>query len=124
VFALAPFLGAESALFAEIERAGGLAQWRAPARAQPRASQYAPELWRWLQASIAGHERGPALYIGYGRADPLARTSGLLSAAMPREHVFVGPGGHNWVTWRRLFGEFLDRGPLREPCGAATPSAG
>ncbi|MET0386170.1 MAG: alpha/beta hydrolase [Polyangiales bacterium] len=116
VFALAPYLGSDSDVFDAIERDGGLAQWRAPARQEPNEDNYAAELWRWLQAVTRGREPGPQLYLGYGDHDRLAKTNALLSNAMPREHVFIGPGGHNWTTWRRLFGEFLDRGPLRERC--------
>jgi hypothetical protein len=61
-------------------------------------------------------EPGPELYLGYGSDDRLARTGTLLADALPKERVFIRPGGHDWRTWRRLFSEFLDHGPLRERC--------
>lgn len=121
VFALAPFLGANDDVFTQIKQAGGLQHWHAPKRTTLGEDNYPWELWRWLQALTQHTERGPELYLGYGRDDGLARSNALLSAALPRERVFVGPGGHNWVTWRSLFSEFLDKGPLRERCGVAEP---
>lgn len=117
VLALAPYLGSDRDVFAAIEAAGGLARWHAPARAPIDADNLTSELWRWLQGITAGREPGPALYLGYGEQDPLTgRTSALLAQALPRDHVFAGSGGHNWITWRKLFSEFLDRGPLAERC--------
>jgi len=116
VFALAPFLGAKPAIFDQIKRDGGLAAWHAPAPRPVRERDFEWELWRWLQARASNREPGPELYLGYGNEDRLAREGSLLAAALPQERVFTGPGGHNWRTWRRLFSEFLDRGPLRERC--------
>jgi pimeloyl-ACP methyl ester carboxylesterase len=116
VFALAPFLGTKDAVFEQIKRDGGLTHWRAPAPRPVREADFEWELWRWLKARTTDSEPGPELYLGYGEDDRLARAGSLLAAALPREHVFTGPGGHDWRTWRRLFSEFLDRGPLRERC--------
>jgi pimeloyl-ACP methyl ester carboxylesterase len=117
VLALAPYLGSDKEVFAAIRAAGGLARWHAPPSAPISEKNLTSELWRWLQGVTAGREPGPALYLGYGEQDPLtAKTSALLAAAMPRDHVFAGSGGHNWTTWRKLFSEFLDRGPLAERC--------
>jgi pimeloyl-ACP methyl ester carboxylesterase len=116
VLALAPYLGDDAELFRSIEHAGGIARWPAPARREPSADHYAPELWRWLQAISSQREPGPELYLGYGRQDRLARTDALLAAALPHDHVYVRDGGHQWTTWRELFRDFLERGPLRERC--------
>jgi pimeloyl-ACP methyl ester carboxylesterase len=116
VLALAPYLGSDSDVFQGIQRAGGLAHWQAPAPSEVREQNYARELWRWLQAVTGRRERGPELYLGYGRADRMAETNALLAAALPPDHVFIGDGGHNWPSWRVLFREFLARGPLKERC--------
>ena len=116
VFALAPYLGDDRAVFEGIKRAGGLLQWRAPAASALNERDYPRELWRWLQAVITRRERGPALYLGYGRDDRLAETDALLAAALPREQVYIRDGGHNWQTWRVLFRDFLERGPLKDRC--------
>jgi pimeloyl-ACP methyl ester carboxylesterase len=117
LLALAPYLGGDSDLFDAIRGAGGLSRWRAPAKvATLGEDHYDRELWRWLQAITAAKEVGPELYLGYGREDKLSRTDSLLAAALPKQHVYVTPGGHNWDTWRKLFSEFLDSGPLRTRC--------
>lgn len=119
VFALAPFLGADAKLFQQLEQAGGLRKWSAPRRSELQGDNYPWELWRWLQALTEHRERGPELYLGYGEQDGLARSDHYLADALPKERVFVTHGGHDWVTWRKLFSAFLDRGPLRERCGLA-----
>jgi pimeloyl-ACP methyl ester carboxylesterase len=117
VLALAPYLGSDSDLFAAIKRAGGLARWHAPPKvAKLNESNYEVELWRWLQALAAGTEKGPELYLGFGKDDKLFDTDSLLAPALPGEHVYLRAGAHNWETWRTLFNRFLDEGPLRERC--------
>jgi pimeloyl-ACP methyl ester carboxylesterase len=117
VLALAPYLGSDSDLFNAIKRDGGLVRWHAPARvAKLSEHNYEVELWRWLQAISAGTEKGPELYLGFGKDDKLFDANALLAPALPGEHVYLGSGGHNWETWRKLFSRFLDEGPLRERC--------
>jgi pimeloyl-ACP methyl ester carboxylesterase len=117
VLSLAPYLGSDNDLLAAIRGAGGLAHWHAPARAtQLNRDNYVRELWRWLQALTSHKEAGPELYLGYGAADRLARSDALLAATLPKQHVFVTAGGHDWNTWRKLFSRFLDDGPLRARC--------
>jgi pimeloyl-ACP methyl ester carboxylesterase len=120
VLALAPYLGSDSQLFESVKRAGGLLRWQAPARREPSETAYTPELWRWLQAMAKQSEPGPQLYLGYGEEDRLAEVGQIVANALPRDHVFVGPGNHGWLTWRRLFRQFLKQGPLRERCGKTT----
>jgi pimeloyl-ACP methyl ester carboxylesterase len=122
VLALAPYLGNDSDLFHNIEAAGGLATWQAPARAEPREQNYVPELWRWLQALTSKREQGPELYLGCGRQDRLAKSGSLLAAALPPDHVYTREGGHKWATWRQLFDDFLQRGPLKDRCPATSQS--
>ena len=119
VLALAPYLGDDREVFEGIKRAGGLARWQAPAKTELNERDYPRELWRWLQAVITRRERGPELYLGYGRNDRMAETDSLLAAALPADHVYIGDGGHNWRTWRVLFNEFLERGPLKDRCSNA-----
>jgi pimeloyl-ACP methyl ester carboxylesterase len=116
VLALAPYLGNDRDVFEGIKRAGGLAKWRAPAPTALNERDYPRELWRWLQAVITRRERGPALYLGYGSSDRMAEPNALLAAALPSENVYIREGGHNWQTWRLLFRDFLERGPLKDRC--------
>lgn len=120
VIAIAPYLGDRAVLDA-INRGGGLARWKAPARVDPiTEDNWQPELWRYLQAVTQGREQGPLLHVAYGIDDRLAPADSLLAAALPRSRVYVRGGGHDWPTWRSLFARFLDQSILRERCG---PSA-
>ena len=116
VFALSPYLGNDRALLERI-RADGLARWTAPPKAEPmNEDNHVAELWRWLQAVTQGRERGPELYLGYGRDERLAGPNSILRAALPKDRVYVTPGGHNWTTWLTLLERFLDDGPLATRC--------
>jgi pimeloyl-ACP methyl ester carboxylesterase len=116
VLALAPYLG-ESELIDEIYAQGGLAKWKAPPRVDPmNEDNYQREIWRWLQAVTRGEEKGPNIYLGYGRSDKLARPDALLSAALPEGHTFLIDGAHDWPTWRTLLGQFLQSSDLVRDC--------
>lgn len=115
VFAMAPYLGRDDLLDA-IRAAGGLAQWRAPARAATNGDNYDWQLWRFLKEATAGRERSPALHVGWGKDDRLAAADQLLAANLPEQNVYLSPGGHTWKTWRNLLAQFLKRGPLARDC--------
>ena len=116
VLALAPYLG-ERDVIDEIYAQGGLASWQGPAKVDamtPDNSQR--EIWRWLQAVIRGQERGPDLYLGFGRTDKLEHADALLAQALPEDHVSVIPGAHDWDTWRRLFDRFIQDSDFSHDC--------
>lgn len=116
ILALAPYLGDRS-LTDEIRNHGGLARWPAPPRVEVmNEDNYQRELWRWLQAVLRGDEPGPALYVGYGRSDKLARQDEVLAAALPVDHRFFVDGAHDWGTWKRLLVKFLDDSAFRRDC--------
>jgi pimeloyl-ACP methyl ester carboxylesterase len=114
--AIAPFLG-DRDVIDEIAKAGGLKQWRAPARVEAMdRNNFERELWRWLQAATQGKEKAPLLYVGYGTADRLSTADALLAAELPPSHVFLTDGGHEWATWRRVFESFLDSPEFASHC--------
>ena len=117
VIAIAPYLGDED-LIESIDRAGGLARWKAPPRVEPITKDtWQPELWRYLQAVAQDREQGPILHVAYGIEDRLAHADSLLAAALPSSQVYVSAGEHKWDTWRRLFARFLDESTLPQRCG-------
>jgi pimeloyl-ACP methyl ester carboxylesterase len=123
VLAIAPFLG-DRAVIEEIAKAGGLKQWRAPARVDtPDRDNFERELWRWLQAATQGREKTPLLFVGYGTGDRLATADALLAAELPRSHVFLTDGGHEWAAWRRVLDGFLDSPEFASHCRAARSSS-
>ncbi len=116
VLALAPYLG-DSDLIDELRAQGGLARWQAPPRVDALTEDnYQREIWRWLRAVTRGEERGPKLYLGYGRSDKLARADELLAAALPEGHTYLIDGAHDWKTWKALLGQFLDRSDFARDC--------
>jgi pimeloyl-ACP methyl ester carboxylesterase len=119
--AIAPFLGGRDVI-EEITKAGGLKQWRGPARVEtPDRNTFERELWRWLQAATQGKEKAPLLFVGYGTADRLSTADALLAAELPPSHVFLTDGGHEWAAWRRVLDRFLDSREFAPHCRARTP---
>lgn len=120
VLALAPYLGKRS-ITKEIRAAGGLASWQAPEKPEKVDAMndgvYQRELWRWLQALTAGKEKGPKLYLGWGRQDPwLAQPNELLGEALPENRKYTVPGGHKWSSWKEVLELFLDDSDFARSC--------
>ena len=99
---LSPYLGPDE-LLAEIEQAGGLAEW--PGRDQEATLA---QLWTWLKGYPGGGER-PELILAFGERDRLGAAHELLAAALPQENVLRVAGGHGWAVWNPLWREVLER---------------
>jgi pimeloyl-ACP methyl ester carboxylesterase len=113
VLTLAPYLGRKPLLKA-IADAGGPALWRRSA--QPRdAEDIDHALWMWLSDP---QRTGPPLWLGYGREDRLVDGHRLMAEVLPAGHVTTAPGDHDWLPWRALWAEWLDRGLLPAACPA------
>jgi pimeloyl-ACP methyl ester carboxylesterase len=103
ILLLAPFLG-DPPVVDEIA-ATGLAAWPTPA--VTLESDFERDLWRFLQPYARRPQPRPPLYLAYGTHDRFARAHALLAAALPADHVFTAPGGHDWPTWTRLWNLLL-----------------
>lgn len=104
---LAPFLG-DREVCDEISGAGGLAQWSPQ---EPITDDdYQRSLWKWLKHYTSPKERLPTLVVGYGKDDRFAYANSLLAEALPKDHVHVVPGGHEWDTWGSIYTLFLQSG--------------
>ncbi len=112
IVALAPYLGRRP-LGAEIRKAGGLRNWKAP-EGPPPDEEPDRLLWPWLQqyAAPPPTTKLPPLYLGFGLADRFAAHHHLLADALPDECVFTTDGGHDWPQWSRLWRKVLDVLPL------------
>jgi len=108
VIALAPYLGERDRIEAMAE------EGRYPLNADSDSSRQraVAGLWEWLQARGDQNTGGPVVYLGYGQRDKFARACSLMAQNLPRDHVITLPGGHNWSTWKRLWGRFLKEGKL------------
>ena len=74
-------------------------------------------MWRWLKRVVGGKEPGPSISLGYGDADGRGKQDGLLGAALPKDHVFHAPGGHDWPPWKSMFVQFLQSPEFKARCG-------
>ncbi len=96
---LAPYLGSHI-VTSEVARAG-LAGWEpAPLAADDDERR----IWRFIQSRPAGL----AIHLGLGREDRFSERHRVLADALPSEEVDTVPGGHDWLTWHRLWENFLD----------------
>lgn len=114
---VAPYLG-ERKIVAEVGDAGGLARWSPGAVAGDDLDR---RLWQWLQTLTERRDEHreralPPVWLGFGVDDRFAPAHRLLAAALPADHVFTAPGGHDWPAWRIVWNDMLDAAPLpREP---------
>jgi pimeloyl-ACP methyl ester carboxylesterase len=107
---LAPFLGDDRKLFAEIDAAGGAVTWAGsqPAPAEkPKKSEYQRELWRFLGRLALDQVPQLQIWIAYGDADRLLPGIERLRSVIPPERVFRLKGGHTWEVWTTGFNVIL-----------------
>jgi enterochelin esterase-like enzyme len=97
----APYLGSHL-VTSEIERANGLESWRPEQFPEDDDER---RVWRFIRTLRAG---SLPVHLGLGREDRFGRRHSLMAAALAPESVDVVPGGHDWPTWRTLWGRFLD----------------
>jgi pimeloyl-ACP methyl ester carboxylesterase len=88
---LAPYLG--NRMLIDAIAGGGLADSNAEHR-----------IWRYIKTRADA----VPVYLGYGRQDRFSRALDLMAAALPAASVDVIEGGHDWGTWFKLWGRFLD----------------
>lgn len=116
VVLIAPFLGTQG-LVAEVERAGGLDEWQPGPIALNDDER---QMLAWLRHYRADDPEYPPIFLAYGAEDRLRAASMMLGARLPSDRVLTAPGGHDWVTWRRLWERLLD---TYLPLGAVSPRA-
>jgi len=100
---LAPYLGPRD-IAVEAARGDGLAGWQPDVDTEDIDRR----IWQWLQSGQAARAECE-LHLGYGSEDRFAPVHALLARALPPQRTDVGPGAHDWDTWRRLWNRYLDR---------------
>lgn len=101
---LAPFMGGDFASEA-IEEAGGLDEWQ---DCPFLAWNYACNVWKSLKVYVSDSENQRKVVLGFGREDKFANQCRVIADVLPPEQVFTVPGGHDWVTWKKLFAKVAD----------------
>jgi pimeloyl-ACP methyl ester carboxylesterase len=116
---LSPYLGRRR-MVDEVVAAGGVARYAPPAPVQPNDIQR--RAWGALARSLPGGSHPLPLYLAYGSRDPFLRSDRMVAEALPAGHVLGTPGGHGWITWKRLWRKFIETGALpRLPGAPASP---
>jgi pimeloyl-ACP methyl ester carboxylesterase len=107
---LAPYVGDDAKLFAEIDAAGGPVSW---ASSQPvdttqgNKAKYQRELWRFLGRLRIDRDPPLQVWIAYGDTDRLLPGIERLIGLIPAGCVFRLKGGHTWEVWTKGFTEIL-----------------
>jgi pimeloyl-ACP methyl ester carboxylesterase len=107
---LAPFVGDNLKLFAEIDAAGGAVSWACsqPATDEPgNKANFQRELRRFLGRLQFDPQRQLQIWIAFGDADRLLPGIERLKGVIPPECVFRLTGGHTWEVWTTGFTEIL-----------------
>jgi pimeloyl-ACP methyl ester carboxylesterase len=99
---------------AEVRAAGGLNAWASGELEAPAHHFREPRThWAWLAEVIRAPDTPPVIVLAYGTEDGAADTIEVLAEALPPQRVLHRSGGHDWATWRALFGDVLVLAPWR-----------
>lgn len=105
---LSPYPGTQEVL-AEIRAAAGPVAWSQHERDWLDERAW----WRWLAQEGRHPSCSTAVYFATGAQDRFLRGQTLIADMLPPERVRLLPGGHDWSTWKQLWTQWLDQGPLR-----------
>jgi pimeloyl-ACP methyl ester carboxylesterase len=105
-FIMAPYMGSRD-IPVEIQSQGGLKNW-----SSGNVASLDHDLWRWLKNYASPAQSLPTAYLGYGASDRFAQPNSVLAQVLPTDRSFIVSGGHDWLTWRRLWADFLKVAPL------------
>lgn len=107
LYLMAPYPGTGDVL-AEIRTAGGATAW-----CQQQSSTLDERAWwQWLGQESQKAQWTTPVYVGTGATDRFLNGQRLLTDLLPDDRVRVVPGGHQWPTWKTLWDDWLDFGPL------------
>ena len=111
VVLLAPYLGKNSVIN-EIESAGSLDAWRSQLEGEPTPDD---KVWLWI-ADLEDREspETQSVILAVGKKDKFSEAARLLSRSIPDSRLFWNNGGHDWKTWRALWGEILNSPEWKE----------
>lgn len=102
---LSPFLATRGSI-ASVVRAGGLKEWTPP---PVGPADVEIGFLTWLKSS-------PLIpipvHLGCGLDDRYVPASQLLAAQLPPSRTYFTQGGHDWLTWSRLWRSMLDSNPF------------
>lgn len=111
VILLSPFVGTQGTI-SEICNAGSLALWSSR---PSNATRLERGILLWLKEHLSERRTTPVLYLGYGLRDRFLPGHTMLAGQLPKDRVVTTDGGHDWMTWTKLWHQILDVEPFSEP---------
>ena len=104
---IAPYLGQNKRLLAEIAATGGPAAWAVGHT--PVEGVFETDLWTFLGKKNASL---PPTWLAWGDKDSFAESHRLLAPLLPSDRLFTQPGAHDWETWQALWQQLCERSDL------------
>jgi len=105
VVALSPYLG-EQDMVDEVGEAGGLAKWNLSPDENIGEQQ---KIWVGLKSYLLKKKSTGRLFLAFGQEDGFAKANRMLADILPSGQSFTADGGHDWPTWKFLWGEILEK---------------
>jgi len=94
-----------------VEEPGGLKQWDEECPFTEWA--YACSLWKAIKKYGSDPDHRKNIYLAYGIDDSFVKECDLLADFLLPENVYTTSGGHDWVTWSKLWVIMFDDLKLR-----------
>jgi hypothetical protein len=108
VHLMSPYPGTAD-LLEEMIKAGGPMEW---SRCSPTNLEGERAWWHWLCRSAESRQWKTPVHFSSGSEDRFIHGQRMLSDLLPIDQVRYLPGNHDWQTWKLLWSDWLDRGPL------------
>jgi alpha-beta hydrolase superfamily lysophospholipase len=104
---LAPFVGNDKKVLAEVAAASSAEAWAA--HRDLKSGKVTEQIWTFLGQRSASL---PETWLLSGDRDYLREGQQLLAERLPPDHVWIRPGKHTWKTWHALWAEFCRTSPM------------
>ena len=89
-----------------VEEPGGLEQW--DENCPFTEWTYACNLWKAIKKYGSNSDHRKNIYLAYGTEDSFAKECEILAGFLAPENVYTTSGGHDWMTWEKLWVVMFD----------------
>ena len=114
LYLLSPYPGTGDVLN-EICAAGGVARWNVQRTTHVDDPTNERAWWHWLAEQADLGAWTTKVHFGSGSDDRFLRGQTLISDLLPQDCIHRIPGAHQWTTWKHLWEDWLDHGPMQSP---------
>ena len=84
-----------------VEESGGLKKW--DENCPFTEWTYACNMWRAIKKYGADPDQRKGIFLAYGTEDRFAKECGILAGFLLPGNVYTTSGGHDWLTWEKLW---------------------